>query len=84
MNEMMIKQMNNFDTTEFAPFNEMLCDEIGAYVHTVATMRHYAKHLNDVERHARYDELHTHAVAHMTHMYFDNIAQTFEYVIENY
>lgn len=81
---MMNEQMNKFDKLTVVPFEQMLCDEIGAYVHTVATMRFYAKQTHDVTRYVRYNELHENAVNVMTKNYFDNIAQTFEYVVNNY
>jgi hypothetical protein len=87
MNEItqkMINEMNNFDRHTVVSLNEMLCDEIGAYVHTVATMRFNALQCKHFARYTRYNEIHKNAVATMTLMYFNNIDETIEYVINNY
>jgi hypothetical protein len=85
MNEMkMLNEITKFNRTEFAPFDEMLCDEIGMYCHIVATMRYYAKTCGLHADYERFNELHRTATDVMTNMYFDNIGQTMTYLIENY
>lgn len=84
INDKMIAEMNNFDRMTVAPFDEMLCDEIGAYVHIVSTMRYYAKHNKQFARYVKYNELHEIALQKMTEMYFNNIGESLNYVIENY
>ena len=79
--EQMIK---NFDETTFAPYEQMLCDEIGAYCHTVATIRSHAIETCNVALFERFNELHVKSFAHMTMMYFNDCDETLQYLIENY
>lgn len=82
--KMMIERMKRFAEIDTVSVHEMLCDEIGAYVHTVATMRSYAHYFKHDELYHSYDVKYNVAFGVMNDTYFNDTEQCLQYLIENY